>query len=208
MRVFAVIDDVPPYLINAWTLDSDADGWIDHIVLQFNENINDLAITGVIDEDSDGFPDVPLVPVSLWNIDGYTGERFNFFDDSPAADNTTVDDALTGTGQQYESEYVYPGNRVNDNILIIQVNEQIPDPEDASAFGDTDAAPKLLFDYANITLEDLSGNKFEFNPSSNPKVTDFFYDVLYAFDKTAPLLLNATTMDTNSNGIMAPRQSL
>ena len=166
-------DIIPPHITDAWTVDNDLNGWIDHIVLQFNEDVDDMTITGVVDANTNSKPDVPLVAVTgdLWDIAGYTGETWNFFDNGQAAD-AEVGSALTAVVDGvYEDEYFLPGNNINDDVLLLEVTEQSAGANAFSGTGDTDAVPGLVFD-AGITLQDFRDNFFEPDPASNANIDD------------------------------------
>jgi len=182
-------DIIPPHLTDAYTVDEDNDGWIDHIVLTFNEAVNDVSIAGVVDANDDDYPDVPIVATSLWGIGGYTGVAFNFFDDSAAANSTTVDNALTAVVDGvWEDFYVHAGNAINDDTIVLMVAEQSAGANSFSSIGDTDAAPVFAFDAA-ITLADFRTNVFEPAPSGNA-ICEQDYDVTSARDLADPVLMS------------------
>ena len=195
-------DIIPPHLTDAWTLDVDNDGWIDHIVLTFNEDLDDLTLDGVVDADASGNPDVPLVPTTQWVIEGYTGATFNFFDNGQAGDDE-VGSGLTAADEPYEGEYVHAGNAINDNVLVIQVDEQSAGANAFTGYGDTDAAPDVdteptVLDVddvyvSGVSLQDFRDNYYQPLPSTEPNIDDGV-DITGATDDVGAIVMAAQMM--------------
>jgi len=140
-RYITIYDGVAPILLSYETADCDADGWIDHIKLTFDETLNDATLAGWQATDK-----LTTTAATWWGVEGYTVVGINPVSNpteqtAATLDATTRAVAFSADGN---NKVIIPnagaGDTANDTILWLMVLEG----SGADAVdGDTDAVPQV-----------------------------------------------------------------
>ena len=181
----SIYDGVAPILLTYSTADCDADGWIDHIKLTFDEELNDAALAGYQATDK-----LTTTAATWWGVAGYTVCGVNLV--SSGAEQTTATTDATTRGVPFSADgsgkVVIPnagaGDAADDEILWLMVLEG--SGTDAMS-GDTDAVPQVTM---------VGGD------SLGAKVADYTPNFVVSADVTpvdmaGPAIMSAALLNAN-----------
>jgi len=141
-----IFDDVvAPWIIGAWTVDADGNGYIDHVKVRFSETIKGSSVvTGAAKNTIS-----PAIP--SWMFTGYTGEvKLNLFEDNDAGKDAAVAANMP----------VFAGQTENDDYLFFKLEEDKVPAYATTGLGSTNWLPVITWGTgANaVKLIDIAGN--------------------------------------------------
>jgi|SaaInl7_200m_RNA_FD_contig_91_467177_length_7176_multi_11_in_0_out_0_2 hypothetical protein len=155
--MITINDVIKPYIIAAWTVDLNNNGWIDHIKLELAEQDMDVtAFAGWVDAENngaavvvagaDGFADA-VFAADGWDIAGFTGEMWDF---------TRVNAAAFTQWNPATPEFIF-----------LQVDEENGVTTNAfTLIGDTDQAP-VIDSAVAVEPKDFKGNPYTADPEGD-----------------------------------------
>ncbi len=188
LSIMITIDDrIRPYVVDAWTVDYDNDGWIDHIKLKLkDEDINveafgDLWVDEVKLNDkqkpagADGYAD-EMFDATGWDIAGFTGEKWDFTFHGTATDAGAVGELWDPADPFYVYISVDENNGVTTNTF--------------TGVGDTDQHPDI--DSAAATFpKDYKGNEYTNDPENDVVIdADEGSNITWALDDVGAVIMD------------------
>jgi len=148
VKIWIMDDVIAPWITSIKTIDWNGNGKIDHLRVQFSENIQDAITKGFVSDNAMS-DDVS----ATWKISGYSGPaRWNFFD------KTDGKAAAIAAGKP-----VFNDNGKNDNVLYLELDEDAVPANAATGIGSTGFKPTVTWGTgANAeTMGDFRPNRID-----------------------------------------------